>query len=72
MGDVTLATALFDFEGMREDNLQFKAGDVITILEMNDNGWWKGFSRDGCVRSGLTVLVRGLARVLERPHETFS
>lgn len=38
----TMAVALYDFPGVREDNLPFKKGDVITILQMNENGWWKG------------------------------
>jgi len=45
----TLGVAKFDFEGLRDDNLPFQAGDVITIIEMNDNGWWKGSDSKGRV-----------------------
>lgn len=30
----TTAVGLYDFEGVREDNLPFKKGDVLTIIEM--------------------------------------
>jgi hypothetical protein len=50
MGElVAVAEALFDFKGLRADNLHFKRGDVITVLEMNDNGWWKGCDAEGNV-----------------------
>jgi len=53
MGDQTgeelgmLCTGIFDFDGVRSDNLRFKKGDVITIIEMNEHGWWKGVNPDG-------------------------
>lgn len=45
----TTSVALFDFEGQREDMLTFKEGDIITIIEMNSNGWWKGACTNGKV-----------------------
>jgi len=47
----TLAMAIFDFEGIRDDNLQFKQGDIITIIKMDDSGWWKGMNSSG--KSGI-------------------
>mmetsp|Transcript_1269 Transcript_1269/g.1501 ORF Transcript_1269/g.1501 Transcript_1269/m.1501 type:complete len:531 (+) Transcript_1269:228-1820(+) len=38
---------IYDFDGIRSDNLTFKAGDVITIIEMDESGWWKGVNPDG-------------------------
>mmetsp|Transcript_16571 Transcript_16571/g.18756 ORF Transcript_16571/g.18756 Transcript_16571/m.18756 type:complete len:483 (-) Transcript_16571:966-2414(-) len=43
----TLASALYAFDGVRDDNLNFKEGEVITIIEMNENGWWKGTNSKG-------------------------
>lgn len=34
--------ALYDFLGENEDELSFKAGDVITELEPIDDAWMRG------------------------------
>ncbi|KAI8146274.1 hypothetical protein BJV82DRAFT_601149 [Fennellomyces sp. T-0311] len=34
--------ALFDFEGESLEELSFRAGDVITVVEEVDEGWWLG------------------------------
>uniref|UniRef100_A0A8C9VYV9 Osteoclast-stimulating factor 1 n=1 Tax=Scleropages formosus TaxID=113540 RepID=A0A8C9VYV9_SCLFO len=34
--------ALYDFISDREDELNIKEGDLLDILEKNDNGWWYG------------------------------
>ncbi|XP_037686731.1 SH3 domain-containing protein 19 isoform X2 [Choloepus didactylus] len=36
------ATALYDFHGENEDELSFKAGDIITELESVDDDWMSG------------------------------
>jgi hypothetical protein len=44
-GDVGLdewVFAAFPFKGTDEDDLSFKAGDRIRVVEKNDPGWWKG------------------------------
>ncbi|GBG27053.1 SH3 domain-containing kinase-binding protein 1 [Hondaea fermentalgiana] len=45
----TLAVAIYDFEPLRDDHLRFKAGDVLLVMEMNENGWWKGSDAEGRV-----------------------
>lgn len=37
-----IVEALFDIEAEAEDELTFKAGDQIEVLETSDDGWWKG------------------------------
>ncbi|KAI6175845.1 BMA-ITSN-1, isoform a [Aphelenchoides bicaudatus] len=37
-----LADAAFDYEAQRDDELSFKAGDVIEITERTDSQWWRG------------------------------
>lgn len=39
-----IARALFDYSAENVDELTFKRGDLITIIEthMEDSGWWKG------------------------------
>ncbi|CAO3688906.1 unnamed protein product [Umbelopsis ramanniana] len=41
---VTTAMALYDFNGEQADDLSFRQGDVITIVEKSDsqNDWWTG------------------------------
>lgn len=45
----TIAQVLYDFDGIREDNLKLTQGEFITIMEMNQNGWWKGSNAKGDV-----------------------
>ncbi|KIH63777.1 SH3 domain protein [Ancylostoma duodenale] len=47
------ATALFDYEAGQSDELSFKAGDVIVIVDKKDADWWAGHKVD-------TPNVRGL------------
>eukprot|EP01113_Clastostelium_recurvatum_P050985 TRINITY_DN9802_c0_g1_i2.p1 TRINITY_DN9802_c0_g1~~TRINITY_DN9802_c0_g1_i2.p1 ORF type:complete len:410 (-),score=49.11 TRINITY_DN9802_c0_g1_i2:21-1199(-) len=43
--------AIWDCEAEREGDLQFKTGDVITVLSKEDNDWWTGSLQDG--RTGI-------------------
>lgn len=35
-------TAVFDFDGKEANELSFKAGDCIVVLEKSHADWWKG------------------------------
>ncbi|XP_066587543.1 rho guanine nucleotide exchange factor 7 [Prorops nasuta] len=41
-----LVTALFSFKGKNNDELCFKKGDIITITQTDDEGWWEGTLHD--------------------------
>ncbi|KAJ5073179.1 sh3 and f-bar domain-containing protein [Anaeramoeba ignava] len=35
-------TALYDYDGEGENDLSFSAGEVITVTNKHDGGWWEG------------------------------
>lgn len=37
-----LAIAAFDYQAQHEDELSFKAGDIIEIVDRPDDQWWRG------------------------------
>ncbi|XP_015595226.1 rho guanine nucleotide exchange factor 7 isoform X2 [Cephus cinctus] len=41
-----LVSALFSFKGKNNDELRFKKGDIITITQTDDGGWWEGTLQD--------------------------
>lgn len=41
--------ALYDYDAQSDLELSFKEGDLITILEKDDSGWWHG-ELNGLVR----------------------
>jgi len=42
MADSIKVRAIFKFKGTNNDELKFKKGDIITITQKEDGGWWEG------------------------------
>ncbi|KAL2754955.1 hypothetical protein ACRALDRAFT_2042781 [Sodiomyces alcalophilus JCM 7366] len=41
------AKVLYDFDGQRENELSVRAGEVIEIVQKENNGWWLGKNSSG-------------------------
>ncbi|KAI5622142.1 drebrin-like protein isoform X1 [Silurus asotus] len=43
----TCARALYDYQAADNTEISFDPDDIITSIEMIDEGWWRGYSPDG-------------------------
>lgn len=37
-----IVQAEYSFQGENNDELRFKKGDIITVTQREDGGWWEG------------------------------
>jgi len=56
MEDGEQVRAVFRFDAAQPGDLQFREGEIITVLEKNANGWWFGKTLDG--REGIFPFNR--------------
>lgn len=43
----SLVQAEYSFKGTNNDELCFKKGDIITVTQKEEGGWWEGTLNDG-------------------------
>ncbi|KAM3599954.1 uncharacterized protein V6R79_014361 [Siganus canaliculatus] len=46
-GDNVCARAVYDYQAADDTEITFDPDDIITGIEMVDEGWWRGFGPDG-------------------------
>ncbi|KAG7323002.1 hypothetical protein KOW79_014348 [Hemibagrus wyckioides] len=45
--DTRYAKALYDYQAADDTEITFDPGDIITVVEMADEGWWHGYGPGG-------------------------
>ena len=50
---VACATAAYDYDATREDELTFQEGEEVMVTVKNDDGWFEGYIKGDSARHGL-------------------
>src|SRR6218665_3960532 len=67
--------ALYPYRATEDGDINFDAGDVIVVVEKQDNGWWRGYHGDdhgffpGSYVQQVIVIVIVKSRFLQRPQK---
>jgi len=73
--DTLVVRAVFKFKGTNNDELKFKKGDLITVTQKEDGGWWEGTldGKTGWFPSNYVEEIQvGLEKDKEIPEEVLA
>ena len=56
-----MAKVTYDYDAENEDELNLKEGDMVKVLDQEEEGWWKGElnGKVGVFPSNFVELVKG-------------
>lgn len=57
----SMARVTFDYDAENSDELTLKEGDMVEVLDQEEEGWWKGelYGKVGLFPSNFVELVKG-------------
>ena len=66
-----MAKVTFDYDAENDDELTLKEGDVVKVLDQEEEGWWKGELNGsiGVFPSNFVEIIKGPEPEAQAPKE---